>query len=349
MSKDVPHVPTRACTGLGYPQPVTSAAIICSGRTQQLCFAASCEDQSDDSFSCSKLLQGYGLCSNPRLASLCPVTCSLCSKSASEGYDLHPLYSKLCAIVPEHKSVMRFVSAGKPAAWTVMRAAGQVCLATQAECNRATHCGDPIQSLHECTRAGAALNLAQGVVQLNSTIVPKGCFTERTGNVYFNVAKDKAGPARNMFAKSICGLKNVTTTKLAAPTVENVTVCGATSLRQTYDIPAEQLDLSIKQLINDCLGRSCAVRIQEGTVELTSDWGLPYSLDLALLGQPWQAQLEPSTKLNLNLHHINIVSGDSPTTFCLENLLLRGGKVHSCCILCQAHCSAPISMRLVPV
>ena len=166
---------------------------------------------------------------------------------------------------------------------------------------------------------------------LKADLAPKGCFVASDGGLYFNTVGRL--DSKYSFAKSLCKLKPIgdsASFTLPPPSVESIDACGARRTLHTYDIRAEDFELAILGLAPNC--SACALRVGNGTAVLSKDLSIGggYDFDLVVLAQqPWRSASshQPMTDLDLNLHHVTVVTSKGTTSkLCIQDLQIRNGK-----------------------
>ena len=202
-------------------------------------------------------------------------------------------------------------------------------MSSEVGCDPSNECGNALGTVERCESAAAELGLAAIATVLSAVIAPGGCFTTADGSLYFNKGGSSFSSAQ--FAKSLCELNQATNLALPKAKDQLIHACGKSRLLPTYDVQASQLDAAVRKIASNC--RGCAIRIANGTASLSKDLpigGLYDKLDMVIVGQPWQKSSQPLVTWSLNHHHIALSTGrDMHTSLCLENMLIKDGKVRS--------------------
>ena len=165
---------------------------------------------------------------------------------------------------------------------------------------------------------------------LKAEMAPKGCFVTSDGGLYFNTAG--LLDSTYSFAKSLCKLRAIVNSAgftLPPPSAESIDACGVRRVLRTYDIRAKEFELAVLALAPNC--SACALRVSKGTAVLSKDLSIGggYDFDLVVLAQqPWRnASSQPMTSLDLNLHHVTVVSSNGTTSkLCIQDLRIQNGK-----------------------
>ena len=76
-----------------------------------------------------------------------------------------------------------------------------------------------------------------------------------------------------------------------------------------------------------CLDKKCAVLVHGDVATLSRQWAFAGSMDLVLVGQPWQVLNDPYVVVDLNEKNIDIENQNS--SVCFESLLFQNGKASS--------------------
>ena len=207
------------------------------------------------------------------------------------------------------------------------------------ECDPASYCSTPIQTVETCEGAAVELGYDANVTAhvFNNAGAPAGCFVTLDRQLYLNMADraKKRGETRYNFAKSLCELNDVPSKRLSATSMA-IQACGQNRTMPTYKIVPAQLEavLRNRSFIKAC--NPCALMVGGGMAALSKDLGFggDANLDLVIMGQPWTDQQEPHTTFDLNFHSLSLTAAgcfpkcpdDNRTaSLCIQDLMIQHG------------------------